>query len=204
MELLTDGSESNPVLVFCQSVIARHAEHWPPTEEALAEEFVNWLGSSSFLGRDTLMKLCRVKGVNLSFSELPPELRGLNCSFEGKREIVITERPTAPFSYSHTLFHEFREMLEHGFMELGHAIVGPEESLEERAEQFPAACRVQEVEKDLPVLIDVVTKIEKKWPRYLAYGLLGILAIGYLFGSVYFSQMEEIYSEMDRQRYVCT
>lgn len=204
MNLLTDGSEKNPLLGFCLPVISRHAENWPPTEEVLAGEFVDWLGFNSFLARDALRELCLNKGVNLSFISLPPELRGFNCSFHNHREIVVSECWTAPFADIHTLFHEFREMLEHVFGELGHATVGPEGSLEVQAELFAVSSRIAAAGKELPAIIEKAMKIEEKWARYLSYGLLAIFGVAYVFSCILLPQFEDIASEARRQRYVRT
>jgi hypothetical protein len=109
MKLLTDGTGNDPILGFCQAVISRHAENWPPTEKVLADEFVNWLGSVKFFqSRDAMRELCLSKGVNLSFIPLPPDLHGFNCTFQDKKEIVLSEREIVPFAHLHTLFHELR------------------------------------------------------------------------------------------------
>jgi len=137
MKLLTDGSEKSPILGFCLAMIAKYGEKWPLQEETLSSEFVNWLGYHSFVvTRSGLKELCEAKGMHLSFSNLPQDIHGLNFSFGNHKEIVITEPESAPFADSHTLFHEFREMLEHVFVELGKPTIGPKASREERAESF--------------------------------------------------------------------
>ena len=204
MELLTDGSEKNPILGFCLTIVSKHAHSWPPTEEVLAQEFVDWLGFNSLMTRDAMKELCQSKGVNLSFVSLPHEIRGVNCSFQGKREIVVTERGTAPFSDSHTLLHEFREMLEHVFTELGYPTISPDDSPEARAEHFAVACRLKAAERELPAFIEMATNVEKTWARYLAYAFLGILAVAYVLDCIFLPQMEEIAAEAERQRYVRT
>ena len=143
MELLTDGTENNPLLGFCLAVISRYAEKWPPTEQVLADDFVNWFGAKSFMTPTAMRELCLAKGITLSFVPLPSELQGLNCSFHDKKEIVISEREMVPFAHVHTLFHEFREMLERVFVELGHATLTPKQSLEAIAEEFAMAARME-------------------------------------------------------------
>jgi hypothetical protein len=204
MKLLTDGSDKDPSLGFCLSVISKHSENWPPTEEVLADSFVNWLGFNSFLTRNALQELCRSKGVNLSFIPLPQEIRGFNCSFQYKKEIVITLRETAPFADSHTLFHEFREMLEHIFIELGHPTIGPEDFLEVQAEHFAVLCRMDAAVKELPCFLEMAGNVEKKWTRYLAYALVVIFGLAHVFSCIMTPQMEEVLSEARRQRYVHT
>ncbi len=204
MKLLTDGTEKDPILAFCKAVISRRIENWPPTEEVLAEEFVNWLGFNSFATRDALRKLCLLKGVNLSFLPLPQDIRGFNCSFHDKKEIVISEREAAPFVDSHTLFHEFREMLEHGFAELGHVTLGSGDFLEVRAEHFAMAARMSAAVRELPVFFEIAKSIESKWARYFGYAALVVFGAAHLLSCVFLPQMEEIASEAKRQRYVRT
>jgi hypothetical protein len=169
----------------------------------LAQEFVDWLGFNSFMTRDAMKELCQSKGVNLSFVSLPHEIRGVNCSFQGKREIVVTEGGT-PFSDSHTLLHEFREMLEHVFTELRYPTISSEGSSEARAEHFAVACRLKAAERELPAFFEMATNVEKKWARYLAYTFLAIFAVAYFFDCIFLPQREEIATEAERQRYVRT
>jgi hypothetical protein len=136
MKLLTDGTEKDPILAFCKAVISRHAENWPPKEEVFAEEFVGWLGVRSFMTRSLMVELCSSKGIKLSFATVPPELRGFNCSFQYKKEIVLAEEETIVFSDLHTLLHEFREMLECGFADLGYSTLTAKDSLELKADEF--------------------------------------------------------------------
>jgi hypothetical protein len=195
MKLLTDGTGKNPVLGFCLRVLAKHATDWPPTEEVLAQEFVFWLEFSPFLTREAIKELCQAKGVNVSFAPLPQDIRGLNCSFREKKEIVISEPEIAIFSDPHTLFHEFREMLEHVFTELGYPTTGTESLSEARAEHFAVLCRMKAGEKELPDLIASTQTVENRWVRYLAYTALGVLTVAYLVGCVLTPTMEEISSK---------
>ena len=202
MNLLTDGTSNNPVLRFCLNLVARHGDNWPPTEEVLAREFVDWLGSRAFVSEDGMKKLCEAKGVNLTFVPLPQEIRGFNCSFGHKREIVISESEAAPFIHLHTLFHEFREMLEHVFTELGRATIAPDDSLEVQAEQFAVLCRMEAATRELPVIFEATARIERKWVRYLSYALVIVFGVAYVLSCIFTPQMEEVLSEAKRQRYV--
>jgi hypothetical protein len=204
MQLLTDGTEKDPILAFCLSVISRHGKSWPPEEMVLAEEFVEWLGFSSFLTKEALTKLCQEKGVTLTVRTLPPGLRGLNCSYQNKREIFLTDDETAVFSDTHTLFHEFREVLEHSFVELRYPTIGPEQGLEVQAETFAMACRMKAVEREIPVFIEMASNVEKTWARYFAYVLVVVFGVAYALSCVVTPQMEEILSEAKRLRYVRT
>ncbi len=169
MELLADGTEKNHILGFCLNAISRHRKSWPPEELVLAEEFVEWLGFISFLPKEALKKLCQDKGVNLTVTTLPLDLRGFNCSYQDKREIFLTDHETMSFMDTHTLFHEFREMLEHDFVELGFPTINPEQELEVQAETFAMACRMKAFERELPAFFKMAQNVEKPWARYLAF-----------------------------------
>ena len=195
MELLTDGTEKDPISCFCQAAISRHTENWPPTEEVLAKEFVDWLGVKSFLMRDAMRELCLSKGVKLSFIPLPPELHGFNCAFQDKKEIVISDREIVPFGDLHTLFHEFREMLEHVFVERGFATGTQENSLEEKAENFAISASMETGTREMPAFIEMVGKIENTWYRYFGYAFVGVFFIAYLFNCAFLPQFEEAISE---------
>jgi hypothetical protein len=204
VKLLTDGTENSPLLGFCLAVISRHAENWPPTEEILAKEFVSWLGVKPFLTRDAMRELCLSKGINLSFISLAPELRGFNCSYQDKKEIVISEHENVPFAHLHTLLHEFREMLEYVFVELGYATLTPKDSLEEAAEEFAAIARMETGTREFPAYIKIVGNIETPWHRYLGYALLVIGFVAYMFTCATLPEYEEMIAETRRQRYVRT
>jgi hypothetical protein len=204
VELLTDGTEKNPILGFCLSMISQHGENWPPEEEVLAKEFVNWLGFRPFVTRSRLKELCQSKGVDLSFASLPDDIRGFNCLFQDKKEIVITEREPIIFSDAHTLLHEFREILEHVFIELRHPTIGSEDCTEVQAELFAGLCRIDAGAKELPAALEMAQQIEKKWARYLGYVAVAGFTLVYLFTCIYMRQLEEIDSEVERQRYVRT
>jgi hypothetical protein len=147
--------------------------------------------------------LCEARGVNLTFVPLPREIRGFNCSFGNKREIVICETQTAPFDL-HTLFHEFREMLEHVFRELGHPMIGVDDSLEVQAEQFAILCRMEAATREIPIFFQMAENIQNKWMRYLSFGLVIVFGTAYLFHCIFTPQMEEVLAEARRQRYVRT
>jgi hypothetical protein len=204
VKLLTDGTRNNPLLGFCLAVISRHSKKWPPTEQVLAKELVSWLGVKPFLTRDAMRELCRSKGINLSFTSLAQELRGFNCSFQHKKEIVISDHENVPFADLHTLLHEFREMLEHCFVEVGYATLTPRDSLEETAEEFAALARMETGTREFPAYIEIVGKIETPWQRYLGYVLLAIGFVAYMFTCATLPQYEEMIADSRRQRYVRT
>jgi hypothetical protein len=200
VELLTDGTEKSPILAFCQSIIFRHGETWPPKEQVLAQEFVGWLGANSLQSRDALIELCQSKGVNLSFADLPKELRGWNGSFAGRKQIVIAERELAPVADLHTLFHEFREIIEHEFAGLGYPTLQADDSREVRAEIFAVACRMKCVEREFPALFEMFSNIEKKWVRNLSFAFVFLLTVSHFLSCIYMHQMEEIGYEAERLR----
>jgi hypothetical protein len=204
VKLLRDGTRNNPLLGFCLAVISRHSKNWPPTEQVLAKEFVSWLGVKPFLTRDAMRELCRSKGINLSFTSLTQELRGFNCSFQDKKEIVISDHESVPFADLHTLLHEFREMLEHGFVEVGYATLTPRDSLEETAEEFAAITRMETGAREFPAYIETVGNIETPWQRYLGYVLLVVGFVAYMFTCATLPQYEEMIAETRRLRYVRT
>jgi hypothetical protein len=204
LESLNGEIDTSPIVGFCESVVSRHAENWPPKEEILADEFVEWLGLKPFLTRDELIELCLSKRVNLSFIELPPELRGFNCSFENRTEIIVAQRETVPGADLHTLLHEFRELLENAFASFGHSTLGAEDLLEVQAEHFAMSARMEAVKREIPAFVEIVKNAEAKWARYLGYGVIGVVGFIYLLSCVFLPQFEEIESEAKRQRYVRT
>jgi hypothetical protein len=200
VELLTDGAENDALWGFCLAAISRHAEKWPPTEQLLADEFVSWLGANSLMTPTAMRELCQSKGINLSFVPLPPGLHGVNCAFQDRKEIVLSEREMVPFGHVHTLFHEFREMLEDVFLELGHATITPDESLEVTAEEFAMAARMATATRELPVYFKMVSDIEKNWHRYIGFAFLVVFFVSYLLSCAFLPQFEDMMSEARRQR----
>jgi hypothetical protein len=161
---------------------------------------VEWLGLKPLLSRDKLIELCSSKRINLSFAELPSQLRGFNCSFENKIEIVIAHHETVPGADLHNLFHEFRELLENRFIELGYSTLGKDGDLEAQAEGFAMSVRMMVVTREIPALIKIVENADAKWARYLGYGVLGVVGFIYLLSCVALPKLEEIESEMRKAR----
>jgi hypothetical protein len=205
VRLLADGTKNNAILGFCLAVISRHAEKWPPTEQVLAEQFVSWFGVKTFLTRDAMRQLCLSKGINLSFVALPTSLHGFNCSFQDKKEIVISERENVAFGDLHTLFHEFREMIEHALVDLGHATLTHQgDSLEETAEEFAILVRMETCTREMPAYLEMAGSIETKWHRYFGYAFVVVFFVSLMFSCAFLPQFEEMISEARRQRYVRT
>ena len=151
-----------------------------------------------------MRELCLSKGTNLSFVPLPLNLRGFNCSFKDKKEIVIAEHENVPFADLHTLLHEFREMLECVFVEVGCATLTPEDSLEVTAEKFAMLARMETAVREVPVYLEMVGHIETNWPRYFGYAFVVVFFVGHMFSCVFLPQFEETICEARRQRYVGT
>ena len=198
MELLSGEIDVSPIMGFCKVVVSRHVEKWPPTEEALAEEFVQWFDLQPLLTRDRLIELCLSKEVNLSFAALPPELRGFNCSFQNKTEIVLTQRQTVLGADLHTLLHEFRELLENAFVQLGYATLSAENLLEVQAEHFAVSARMEIAKREIPTFLESAEKIDAKWARYLAYTFICVFGLLYALSCIFLPQLEEIESQTTR------
>ncbi len=204
MESLNVETDTVPITAFCRAFVCCHAENWPPKEDTLAQEFVDWLGLKPFLSRDSLIELCLSKKVNLSFAELPPDLRGFNCSFENRTEIVIARRESVPGTDLHTLFHEFREVLENCFIELGYSTLdlNQEDELEIQAEVFAMSARIAVVTREIPAAVDIIRNADGKWTRCFGYSLMAVFGCIYLLSCVFLPKFEQIDSEVKRQRYV--
>jgi hypothetical protein len=71
-----------------------------------------------------------------------------------------------------------------------------------QAEHFAVLCRMEASTRELPAFFEMTGNIEKKWARYLSYGLLLVFGAAYLFSCIFTLQMEEALSEARRQRYV--
>ena len=157
---------------FCQTVLSRHAEQWPISEETLAQEFLGFFGLHLVPTFEGVAQLCRNHlGVMVSFAPLPTGMRGYNGSYRDKREILISLYQDFDGAKLHTLLHELREILERGFEKLARPIVNREGSdleqraLEQRAESFAIFVQIRAAYDTLSVLLDNVSEIEKKWLR---------------------------------------
>ena len=165
---------------FCQTIVAKHSGNWPPKEEVIAEEFLSFFQLNGVFPLEGLEKLCAKLEINVSTQALPGELRGHNCVFEEKREIVIgkVEGPAAVFgSHEHTLIHELRELIEYEFREIGYPVAIASD-LESRAETFASAVRVQASIKSCEPLFDGIGEIQSTWGRVaLALPVLGVMLV---------------------------
>ena len=131
----------------------------------------------------------------VSFAPLPTGMRGYNGSYGDKREILISLNQDFDGAKLHTLLHELREILERGFEKLGHPIVNRDGSdLEQRAESFAIFVQIRVAYDTLPVLIDNVSEIEKKWLRIGAYVLVFSGALAYLFSCALIPRIEDSFA----------
>lgn len=172
---------SDSLLSFCEGVLSRHQDNWPPSEEILAEEFLSCFPVSPFPEREELKQLGCKLGIEVSFRSLPPELPGYNCSYGEKKEIMIGETEIFPGVITHSFFHEMREIIEDVFIDLGY----PTESgkqMEERAEHFAEAVRINSANKLLLGSVEEVRKIPSKVRRWGAFLLVFIFALGHRIG----------------------
>src|SRR5690242_17717980 len=146
----------------------------------LAEEFVssfNLVPST----RDDLQRLCAQLGISLSFSSLPAELRGFNCVYQSKTEIVLSEQQSFWGVQEHTLLHELREILERSFITLGYPTVSDEQKLEKNAEDFARFIRMAAITKSLPIFFEGTEQIERKWVQVAAFLLIGCGVLFYFY-----------------------
>ena len=119
-------------------------------------------------------------------------MRGYNGSYRDKREILISLNQDFAGATLHTLLHELREILESGFEKLARPIANRNDSdLEQRAESFAIFVQIRAACDTLPVLLENVSEIEKKWLRIGAYGFLFPGTLAYLFACVLLPRIED-------------
>lgn len=170
LELATHNSKS--LADFCRHVIGRYAEKWPPSEEALAKEFLKYFGRlDPILGRADLEKLAQTLGIQISVAGLPEDLAGCHFCFGGRRSILVSDNHAYVWSQEHTIIHELREMMEHVFREFGWPIL-TETTQEIRAEEFAISVRVAASMEVWEPLLEATRRIESKWRQVGATVLL--------------------------------
>jgi hypothetical protein len=183
---------------FCETVIANHSESWPPSENALAHQFVSFFGIDGLLGMEELERLCQTIGVEVRSQELPKPLRGHNCTYEGKREIVVgTVQGAASVlgSREHTLLHELREVIEYEFRRLGHPIATDFSDMESRAEGFAGLVRAGASLKTWEWYFEAIEGIESRLLKIGAIILFAVLAMGHYLACVNLPHWEDQFSE---------
>jgi hypothetical protein len=103
---------------FCQLVQQKHGSEWPPTEETLADEFVEYFQLETLVNLEELQEICDRLGITFRIEQLPESLRGINYRYQEKREIVISDSQF--LTKEHTTLHELREVIEYEFRDSGH------------------------------------------------------------------------------------
>lgn len=182
---------------FCQRVFQEHGSEWPPTEEILAQEFVEYFKLKSLIALEEIQKLCDNSEITLRVAPLPDPLWGYNRRYQGKREILIANSQV--LTKEHTALHELRELLEYEFHDLGTAICTNEDR-EERAETFAISVRMCAFASEIPAIMDRVGSIESKWRRGAAYGLFILFAVVYGIGLALSPKVEEAMQKQRAQR----
>ena len=184
------------LLSYCKEVLSRHRDRWPPSEEALAEQFLSCFSTPPFPSREKLKQFGLTLGIEVSFLSLPPELAGHNNAYGEKKGIAIGEKENFPGVIEHSFFHELREIIEGVFIDLGF----PTESgkqLEERAEHFAELIRLNSMNKELASSFDQIRGIESHWRRWGAVLLVVVLAVGYGAGCIFLPYLEESMAQKD-------
>lgn len=180
---------------FCETVVAKHSENWPPKEETVAEEFLLSFFQSDgvFLNVPKLGNLCAALGISVSIQELPKGLRGHNFAFQETRRILIASRESTPAVFGiheHTLFHELRELIEYEFWKIGRP-VATDSDRESRAEMFAMLVRSGASVKAWKPLFEGASEIERKWIRVAAISILVAVTAVHAFSCIMLPHWEE-------------
>lgn len=187
-----------PTLVgFCQTVYQKHGSAWPPTEETLAGQFVQYFELKTLANLGELQEICDRLGIIFRIEQLPESLRGINYRYQEKREIVISDSQL--LTKEHTTLHELREIIEYEFRDLRTPVCTTEDK-EERADSFAVSVRMCAFGKEIPGLIEHVGSIESKWPRRAAYCLLFVFIAIYVLGLTLTPHLEDIVEEKRTKR----
>jgi len=177
------------LVAFCESVGAKRASEWPPTEETLAQEFVEHFNLHGMASLNELKEFCASSAIILRIESLSKSLWGYNRRYQDKREILISE--TQLLTKEHTLLHELRELIEYEFRDLGMPICTHADR-EERAERFAFSVRMHAFGRHIPGLMDCLDSIESTWRRRVAHVLSFLFIMVYLAGLLLSPRLEEI------------
>ena len=190
-------TQPDAVAEFCRSVLSRHGENWPVSEQALADEFLALVNLEFLAGFEEVSRTCQERlQIQVALAPLPDCMKGYNGTYGCKREILVSSNQDFDGAKLHTLLHELREILECEFEKLGHPISDSENSnLEERAETFATAVQVRAANTALPVLLEYVSAIERKWLRFVAYALCASGALAYVLGCCFIPQIEDAFAK---------
>jgi len=178
---------------FCETVIANHSGNWPPSEDVIAHQFISFFEIDGLLGMWDLEQLCRAIGVEVVSRDLPKPLRGHNCTYQGKSEIVVgTVQGAAGLgSTEHTLLHELRELIEYEFRRLGRAVAANFPDQESRAESFASHVRALAGLKAAKCVFELVGGIESRLLQFIAVIVVAALAMGHYLACVNLPQWED-------------
>jgi hypothetical protein len=178
---------------YCEAAFSKHSKSWPPSESALADEFISYFHFKEFVTLDYLQNLCQKLEMTIRIEELPKGIRGYNHAYGNKREIVVGTagpRATVLGSQEHTLLHELREQIEYEFRKSGHPVAGPYDQ-EDRAETFASSVRSVASMKGLETLVGDISEIKSGWARFGAILLMVIMFLGYSFTCIALPQWED-------------
>ncbi len=153
------------LIAFCQAVIARCGQKWPPDEGLIAHEFVEFFRVGGYLRLEDLERLCRELEIEFSRRLLPRELRGHNYAYGDKRGIVVrivTGEAAISGVHEHSALHELRELIEYEFRSLGRP-VATSSDLESRAELFAGTVRGFAYVTALKPIAEEIGDIETTW-----------------------------------------
>ncbi len=174
---------------FCKHVIAKQASNWPPSEETLAQEFVDYFKLEAVVPLCEIQELCEKSGIVFRVAHLPKTLHGFNHRFRDKREILISESHV--LTREHTALHELREMLEYDFCDLKKPIC-MESDKEERADQFAFSVRMCALSREVPKVLELIGTIESTWRRRAMYVLTFVMGVAYLLSLALIPHLEEL------------
>ena len=185
---------------FCQEVIGRHGEKWPPSERDIAEEFLRYFGHiDPVQGRASLEKLAESLGIEISNASAPEDLPGCHCCYGGKQRIVVSDHRAYALSQEHTILHELREIMERPFQELGRPVFS-EATKEIHAEQFAIAVRTRAEWESLRPLFDWALEIKSTWRKVAAFVLLGAVTVIGSFSFATLPAYEDYLMNLGKQR----
>ncbi len=205
LEYAMTPSERDEIAEFCHAVISRHADHWPITEDLLANEFLEFFGTQPILllTFQDVVQLChRRLRIQVSVRQMPTGVKGFNGSYGDRCEIVIsTDQELPGLADLHTLLHELREVIEWKFETIGRPTANSEGlNLEDRAELFATAVQILAGCQMVPGLLESASEIKRSWLRISAY--IGIFAGAalYVFGCFSLPKLEDAFAAQRRAR----
>lgn len=190
MEITETSAETKPLLAFCEQVISRHKQNWPPSEEVLAKEFVEQFQATSWFGSEKIAQLSSRLGIVASLAALPEGMHGLNCSTETETRILLKEEEGFPGSREHTFFHELREILEYSFRDLGWPTVDASK-LEQHAERFAVTVRLVQSSEMAKYFVESVDEVEATWKRVLVCVVVIVFMVSWGLGCALLPYLED-------------